>query len=94
MSVTGLIEQKDISGLDSHARAQIELVPVLDHSGQAADSIRQKLERHQFGIKTGTGFYRWQDIDLDKYRRQTGQLLTDLIERLDQGRPTPPPLAE
>jgi len=94
MSVTGLIEQKDLSGLDTHARAQIELVPALDQSGVAARVIRQKLDDNQLGIKTGAGFYRWQGIDLDAYRRQAGQLLSDVINRLDQGRPTPPPLVD
>jgi len=94
MSVTGLIEQKDLSGLDTHARAQIELVPSLDQTGVAAQVIRQKLEGNQLGIKTGTGFYRWKDVDLDTYRQQTGALLRTVIDRLDQGRPKPPPLAD
>jgi len=93
MSVTGLIEQKDLSGLDTHALAQKQLVPALDHGAQAHDVVQRKYAAGQLGVKTGLGFYDWRNVDVPGYRAQTAGLLRRLLEVLENDRPTPPPLA-
>ncbi|MDP6567981.1 MAG: 3-hydroxyacyl-CoA dehydrogenase family protein [Alphaproteobacteria bacterium] len=94
MSVTGLIEQKDLSGLDTHALAQQELVPDLHHEGKASQVIVGKYTSNRLGTKTGTGFYDWRRMDVDGYRANTSGLMTEVLELLDSSRPTVPPLAE
>ena len=93
MSVTGLIEQKDLSGLDTHALAQKQLVPRLDHSSEAHDVVQALYARDRLGTKTGIGFYDWRHHDVDDYRSRTSALLMDVLALLDKRRTPPPPLA-
>jgi 3-hydroxybutyryl-CoA dehydrogenase len=93
MSVTGLIEQKDISGLDTHALAQAELVPQL-YSGDEPSGIVQGLYKAgKLGVKSGTGFYDWRDWNIAGHREKSASLLTDILALLDDRRTPPPPLA-
>lgn len=93
MSVTGLIEQKDLSGLDTHALAQKQLVPRLDHSAQAHAVVQDKFAGGRLGVKTGLGFYDWRNADVPAYRARTAALMRAVLAVLDEDRPTPPPLA-
>ena len=61
--VTGMIESKDIGGLETHILAQHAIVPHL-HSGRTPSAILEgKLERGELGIGTGKVFYDWQGRD-------------------------------
>ena len=61
MCITGLIKQKDISGLDPHALAQRALVPELHHGDQPGRALQDLYEAGHLGIKTGKGFYDYPD---------------------------------
>jgi 3-hydroxybutyryl-CoA dehydrogenase len=93
MSVTGLIEQKDLSGLDTHALAQAALLPHLDHSPQPHRVVQDKYAAGNLGVKTGLGFYDWRGVDVPAYRSQTSGLLSQVLEVLDSARQSVPPLA-
>lgn len=93
MAVTGLIQQKDISGLDTHALAQAAIVPDLHHGAEPLAVVQDKARDNRLGVKTGTGFYDWRNIDVDAYRGQAAALLTKIIDLADRQRPAPPPLA-
>ena len=84
MCVTGLIRQKDISGLDVHALVQRGLVPELCHSTESQPAIQRKFENGEFGIKAGVGFYDWRRTDVPDYRSKAagklGRLLAVLRE--------------
>ena len=63
--VTGLIESKDIGGLETHVLAQHAIVPHL-HAGRTPSAILdRKVERGELGIGTGKGFYDWQGRDAE-----------------------------
>ena len=63
--VTGMIESKDIGGLETHVRAQHAIVPHL-HSGRVpAAMLERKLDRGELGTSTGKGFYDWQGLDAE-----------------------------
>ena len=94
MAVTGMIEQKDISGLDTHALAQRELIPTLHLSREPSPVVQKKYADGHFGAKTGTGFYDWREMDLPGYQQRTGALLTEVLELLDRERPSGPPPAD
>lgn len=83
MSVTGLIRQKDISGLEVHALAQRGIVPELCHSTESQPVVQQKLADGQLGIKTGTGFYDWTDTDVAAYRAKAADKLARLLAILE-----------
>jgi len=75
MCVTGLIEQKDISGLDTTAATQRNLVPHLNHSGTPTRMIQEMVARGELGLKSGKGFYDWSSRDIDVYKsRAEGKL--------------------
>jgi len=93
MSVTGLIEQKDISGLDTHALAQAAIVPALHHGDEPRAVLQDKYKAGELGVKTGTGFYDWRNWDIDRHRAQASGLLGRLLALLAEQRPKQPPLA-
>lgn len=92
MSVTGLIEQKDLSGLDTHALAQAAIVPQLHRGGAASPVIMDKHAAGRLGVKTGTGFYDWRQMDIPGYRAWAEDLLSRLLTLLDAERRSGPPL--
>ena len=82
MCVTGLIEQKDISGLDVHALAQRGIVPHLCHSAVPHSVVQKKYENGEFGVKTGTGFYDWRVRDVAAHKRKVADKLARLLALL------------
>jgi 3-hydroxybutyryl-CoA dehydrogenase len=84
MCVTGLIEQKDISGLDTHALAQRALVPVLHHGDKPRRVLQELYEAGHLGIKTGRGFYDWSGKDPDRVKAEAARKLTELLAYLKQ----------
>lgn len=68
MCVTGLVEQKDLSGLGTHAASQGGLVPLLHHEGRAADWMLDLPHRGETGAEAGLGFYDWRGADPAAYR--------------------------
>ena len=86
MCITGLIEQKDISGLDTHALAQQALVPVLHHGDKPGRALQDLYEAGHLGIKTGKGFYDWSGKDPDQVKAEAGRKLAELLAYLKQQR--------
>ena len=86
MCITGLIKQKDISGLDTHALAQRALVPVLHHGDKPRRALQDLYDAGHLGIKTGKGFYDWSGKDPNKVKADAGRKLNDLLDYLKQQR--------
>ncbi len=59
MCISGLLEQKDISGLDTHALAQQSIVPHLCHDPRPSPLLQQLYAAGHVGLKSGKGFYDW-----------------------------------
>ena len=93
MAVTGLIEQKDLSGLDTHALAQAAIVPHLHHGAEPNEVVQAKHREGRIGIKTGSGFYDWAGIDVAAYQKACGELFARVLAALDGQHPTHPPLS-
>ncbi len=83
MCVTGLIEQKDLGGLDVNATAQRSIVPALYHTGVPCQMLQDMVAKGDFGVKTGRGFYDWSDRDIDARRREVAEKLDRLKAALD-----------
>lgn len=79
MCVTGLVEQKDLSGVGTHATVQASLVPALHHEGHAAPWLAALPARGEGGAEAGLGFYDWRAADPAAYRgyaaRNTARML-------------------
>lgn len=69
MCVTGIIEQKDMGGLDVNAASQRSIVPALHHADTPVQLVQDMAARGEHGAKSGQGFYAWEGIDLAEYRR-------------------------
>ena len=83
MCVTGLILQKDISGLRVHGQAQRSIVPELFHNRRPNPMLQQMLARDETGLAAGKGFYDWTDCDVDAVRAKTSHQLDQLLRHLD-----------
>lgn len=84
MCVTGLIEQKDISGLDVNAAAQRSIVPDLYHTRTPCRMLQDMAARGDIGIKSGKGFYDWTGRDIDAHRRRAAARLERLWAALSE----------
>ena len=87
MCISGLLEQKDIGGLEGHALAQRTIVPDLCHESRPSPVVQDMLARGDLGLRTGKGFYDWSRRDPDAVTRQASARLRDLLSYLkDQDR--------
>lgn len=85
MCISGLIEQKDLSGLDTHALAQQAIVPHLWHGAEPIRFLQEKYERGDLGLKSGRGFYDWSGRDPVEVRKTAAERLSRLLEFLGRG---------
>jgi 3-hydroxybutyryl-CoA dehydrogenase len=85
MCISGLIRQKDISGLDTHALAQQAIVPHLWHGAEPSRFLQDMYERGDLGLKTGRGFYDWSGKDPAEVRKKAAEGLARLLAFLDRG---------
>lgn len=85
MCITGLIQQKDISGLAIHAKAQQGIVPYLAHDRTPNPDVQAMIAGGATGLAAGKGFYDWGNCDAKAVREQaTGRLnaLLDFLKKL------------
>jgi 3-hydroxybutyryl-CoA dehydrogenase len=85
MCLTGLIQQKDISGLKIHADAQASIVPELFHNRVPNPMLQAMVKRGEAGLAAGKGFYDWAGCDVQAVRRQSSAQLAKLQAFLDSG---------
>jgi 3-hydroxybutyryl-CoA dehydrogenase len=79
MCINGIIEQKDIGGLEIHARAQQSIVPTLEHTGVPNWYLQDLVNRGEVGLGAGLGFYDWRRCDAPAVLRDTGARLKALM---------------
>ncbi len=84
--ITGLIEQKDISGLDTHALAQQALVPLLHHGDRPGRKLQELYAAGHLGIKSGRGFYDWSGKDPANVKAEAARKLEELLAYLKEHR--------
>jgi 3-hydroxybutyryl-CoA dehydrogenase len=84
MCVTGLLEQKDIGGLEIHAKAQRSIVPTLSHTNVPSPYLQNMVARGDLGIRTGRGFYDWSGRDQAQVQRHANERLQRLLAFLDR----------
>ncbi len=88
MCVTGLIEQKDLSGLDTHALVQRAIVPHLNPSREPAKLVQDMYARGDIGVKSGKGFYDWSKRDPRKRQAEARTKLAEILALLDRQKRT------
>lgn len=84
MCITGLIEQKDLSGLDTHALVQRAIVPYLNHSAEPSRLVQSMYARGDIGVKSGKGFYDWSKRDPKKRQTEARTKLAEILALLER----------
>jgi 3-hydroxybutyryl-CoA dehydrogenase len=84
MCITGLLEQKDLAGLEMHAQAQRSIVPTLSHTGVPNAYLQAMVARGDVGIRSGRGFYDWRKRDGAATQRRASDRLQRLLAYLEK----------
>ena len=84
MCVTGVIKQKDLSGIDTHALSQLGIVPHLHHGAEPIRLVQDMYARGDLGVKTGKGFYDWSGRDVDAYKRKAAEKLKRILAIIEE----------
>ena len=79
MCATGLIEQKDISGLNTTAAAQRGIIPTLYHNNAPCPLLQEMAARGDLGVKTGKGFYDWRGRDAEAQKAKAADKLARIL---------------
>ena len=86
MCITGLLEQKDIAGLEMHAQAQRSIVPTLSHTNVSTPLLQDMVARGDVGVRSGKGFYQWQPGDAETVQAAANERLKRLLAFLEDNR--------
>jgi 3-hydroxybutyryl-CoA dehydrogenase len=84
MCITGLLEQKDLAGLEMHAQAQRSIVPTLSHTGVPNPYLQDMVARGDVGVRSGRGFYDWTHRDGAAVQRRASERLQRLLAYLEK----------
>jgi 3-hydroxybutyryl-CoA dehydrogenase len=84
MCITGLLEQKDLAGLEMHAQAQRSIVPTLSHTGVPCALLQEMVARGDVGVRSGRGFYDWEGRDTAAVQRRASERLQRLLAYLEE----------
>jgi len=79
MCLTGLIEQKDISGLQVTAATHLNLIPDLNHTNEPVALLQEMVANGDLGAATGKGFYDWRSRDIDGYKSAVAGKLARIL---------------
>jgi 3-hydroxybutyryl-CoA dehydrogenase len=82
MCVTGILEQKDWSGIDTHALTQRAMIPHLHHVPEPSRLPQDLYAAGHYGVKTGRGFYDWADKNVAALRRRNAEKLAEIVALL------------
>lgn len=85
MCISGLVQQKDLSGLVVNAASQRSIVPALFHNHTPNPMLQALPARGETGLDSGLGFYDWSGCDAGAVRAQAADRLRRLLVFLDSG---------
>lgn len=85
LAVAGPLEVFDLAGWDTISHIIDQLFPVIESSGDSPRIIEEMVERGELGVKSGRGFYEWDEEAVSALRQRVGETLA-AIDRLSQGK--------
>lgn len=78
-ATTGQLEIADFGGLDIWCTVGDNLLSVMDNSQQANKLLREKVIEGKLGLKSGEGFYKYSEADVNEIKKKfTKKLITQL----------------
>jgi 3-hydroxybutyryl-CoA dehydrogenase len=82
--VWGPLEHLDAVGLDLALAVQEYVLPGLDNRPEPPDLLRQKVGRGDLGVRTGKGFYDWNQRDADSAAARRDQFIIEVLKSWKQ----------
>ncbi|WP_433957112.1 3-hydroxyacyl-CoA dehydrogenase NAD-binding domain-containing protein [Cytobacillus horneckiae] len=79
---TGPLEQRDLNGLDVHYHIASYLYEELENRTEPAQLLTEKVEAGELGIKTGKGFYDWNNHDAQSVLENKNAAILQLMKAL------------
>ncbi|NHM32899.1 3-hydroxyacyl-CoA dehydrogenase family protein [Bacillus sp. C11] len=84
MLFTGPLEQRDLNGLDVHHHIASYLYKDLENRTEPADLLAKKVANSELGIKTGKGFYEWDENQQKNISQEKNTKMLQLIHWVNQ----------
>jgi 3-hydroxybutyryl-CoA dehydrogenase len=78
LSAAGVFEIADMAGLELYQVAVEALFPHLESSTGVPRTLREKVARGDFGVKSGKGFYEWTPETLERERQRFARALIEI----------------
>ncbi len=92
--VNGLLESKDLGGLEMHLQAQESIVPHLSASRTPSPILKRMVDRGHTGVRAGQGFFDWREHDPGAVIAWSAERLRRLNDFLDsEAEDVPVPLS-
>jgi 3-hydroxybutyryl-CoA dehydrogenase len=86
-AVLGPLTTMDMGGLDVLYKGLKHLYPILDRSTEVQKSLEEKIERGEFGLKSGKGFFQYQqgeDLAPSNLTKERDRKLLSLLKALSK----------
>ena len=80
---TGPLEQRDLNGLDIHLAITEYLYSALENSTEPLAILKEKVAQGMLGVKSGRGFYNWEDCNKEELMDRKYELLVKVLELVD-----------
>jgi 3-hydroxybutyryl-CoA dehydrogenase len=87
LPVLGPMENADMVGLDLIVAIHDYVLKYIDVTQGASPVLKEKVKRGELGFKTGQGFFKWSEEDINKSREKLLKYLIDWTRR-EQEKPT------
>lgn len=75
-AIVGPLEGADMGGLDTFLDISTHLMPELAKDEDMLDLLRQQVDAGRVGVRSGAGFYDWDEAHLAQVREARRQLLS------------------
>jgi 3-hydroxybutyryl-CoA dehydrogenase len=83
LAVAGVFEVFEAAGWDLTLAVAEQLFPAIDRSAEPPASLRQKVARGEFGLKSGQGFYTWTPDEAAALRKRIADGLAAIARLSD-----------
>jgi 3-hydroxybutyryl-CoA dehydrogenase len=87
LAVIGPLQTMDMGGLDLIHKGMKYLYPFIDRSVDVQEILREKVERGELGLKTGKGFFEYEEkkaLALSRHSKERDKKLLYLLKTLSQ----------
>lgn len=87
LAVIGPLQTMDMGGLDLIYKGMKYLYPFIDSSIEVQKILREKIERNELGLKTGEGFFQYEqkeDLALYRHSKERDKKLLYLFKTLSE----------